>query len=240
MWRAVGLQIPLSVAPGRVFGLRSPWLLGSVCRAGRFSPRFSYFHEPNPGFLGRIEKARLRRWALCALPTPRSQAGRAIHRTSLKAAVRASALVCATSRGCRWVVSSAHPAREAAGPWLLCPVSHRTHGTWLVPAALISARTCTRIHTGPLGTAGLVLFVASWRFARAPPSHAPRLLAPADPRFAHRTFPTHPACSMIIASAACAFPGLPLVRFAHDATYRHRSRFEPHRGQMAFAVGCGQ
>ena len=121
VWRAVGPQIPLSVAPGRVFGLWSPWLLGFVCRAGRFSPRFSYFRDPNPGFLGQIEKARLRRWALCALPTPRSQAERAIHRTSLKAAVRTSAFVCATSRGCRWVVSSAHPAREAAGPLALVP-----------------------------------------------------------------------------------------------------------------------
>ena len=29
--------------------------------------------------------------------------------------------MCATSRGCRWVVSSAHPAREAAGPLALVP-----------------------------------------------------------------------------------------------------------------------
>ena len=218
VWRAVGLQIPLSVAPGRVFGLWSPWLLGFVCRAGRFSPRFSYFRDPNPGFLGRIEKARLRRWALCALPTPRSQAGRAIHRTSLKAAVRASALVCATSRGCRWVVSSAHPAREAAGPLALVP-RLPPHPRHLAGACCSHIRPNMHTHThGPLGTAGLVLFVASWRFARAPPSHAPRLLAPAEPRFAHRTFSTHPACSMVIAPAACAFPGLPLVRFAHDAT----------------------
>ena len=82
----------------------------------RFS-RNSYFHR----VFCRIEKARLRRWALCALRTPRSQAERALHRTSQKAAVRASVLVCATSRGCRWVVSSAHPAREAAGPLALVP-----------------------------------------------------------------------------------------------------------------------
>lgn len=211
---AVGEQIALALACGRVFGWESPCPFRQAWAPSRFSPRFSYFHR----VFCRIEKARLRRWALCALRTPRSQAERALHRTSQKAAVRASVLVCATSRGCRWVVSSAHPARRQLAPWLLCPVSHRTHGTWLVPAALTSARTCTHIHTGPLGTAGLVLFVASWRFARAPPSHAPRLLAPAEPRFAHRTFSTHPACSMVIAPAACAFPGLPLVRFAHDAT----------------------
>ena len=51
MWRAVGLQIPLAVAPGRVFGLRSPWLLGSVCRFVDFSLDFSYFRDPNPELL---------------------------------------------------------------------------------------------------------------------------------------------------------------------------------------------
>jgi len=115
------------------------------------------------------------------------------------------------------VLPTQHGRRQLA-PWLLCPVSHRTHGTWLVLVALTSALTCTHIHTGPFGTAGLLLFVASWRFARAPLSHAPRLLAPAEPRFAHRTLSTHPACSMVIASAACAFPGLLLLRFAHNAT----------------------
>ena len=104
---------------------------------------------PTQGFWS-IEKARLRRWALCALRTPRSQAERALHRTSQKAAVRASVLVCATSRGCRWVVSSAHPAREAAGPLARAPSPDRTHGTWLVFAALRPALTCTP--TGPLGT----------------------------------------------------------------------------------------
>ena len=62
-----------------------------------------------------------RRWALCALRAPRSRAERALYRTCQKAAVRASVLVCATSRGCRWFVSSAHPAREAAGPLALVP-----------------------------------------------------------------------------------------------------------------------
>ena len=121
VWRAVGLQIPLSVAPGRVFELRSPWLLGSVCRAGRFSPRFSYFHEPNPGFL--VESKRHGKGAGRYVPSARPvfKLVAPLHRTSLKAAVRASALVCATSRGCRWVVSSAHPAREAAGPLALVP-----------------------------------------------------------------------------------------------------------------------
>lgn len=154
---AVGEQIALALACGRVFGWESPCPFRQAWAPSRFSLRFSYFHR----VFCRIEKARLRRWALCALRTPRSQAERALHRTSQKAAVRASVLVCATSRGCRWVVSSAHPARRQLAPWLLCPVSHRTHGTWLVPAALTSARTCTHIHTGPLGTAGLVLFVAS-------------------------------------------------------------------------------
>ena len=47
----------------------------------------------------------------------------------------------------RWVVSSAHPARQAAGPLALAPSPGRTHGTWLVLAALRIALTHTHTHT---------------------------------------------------------------------------------------------
>ena len=50
VWRAVGLQIPLAVAPGRVFGLRSPWLLGFVCRFVNFSLDFRISEIPTQGF----------------------------------------------------------------------------------------------------------------------------------------------------------------------------------------------
>ena len=203
-----------------------PWPVG-VCFYG--SPRarsvkrgppldFRLDFRISTGFFCRIEKARLRRWALCALRTPRSQAERALHRTSQKAAVRAIVLVCATSRGCRWVVSSAHPAREAAGPLALVP-RLPPHPRHLAGACCSHIRPNMHTHThGAFGHRRSCAFCRFWRFARAPLSHAPRLLAPAEPRFAHRTFSTHPACSMVIAPAACAFPGLPLVRFAHDAT----------------------
>lgn len=197
-----------------MFGWESPCPFRQAWAPSRFSPRFSYFHR----VFCRIEKARLRRWALCALRTPRSQAERALHRTSQKAAVRASVLVCATSRGCRWVVSSAHPAREAAGPLALVP-RLPPHPRHLAGACCSHIRPNMHTHThGAFGHRRSCAFCRFWRFARAPLSHAPRLLAPAEPRFAHRTLSTHPACSMVIAPAACAFPGLPLVRFAHDAT----------------------
>ena len=165
------------------FGRESKFDLGRAWGPSRFSPRFSYFHEPNPGLALNRKGTAFRRWALCALRTPRRQAERALHCTCQKAAVRASFLVCATSRGCRWVVSSAHPAREAAGPLALVP-RLPPHPRHLAGACCSHIRPkCTRIHTGPLGTAGLLLFVASCRFACAPLSHAPRLLAPAEPRF---------------------------------------------------------
>ena len=64
---------------------------------------------------------------------------------------------------------------STAGSWPLgsCPSPGRTHGTWLVLAALRIALTHTHAHTGPLGTASLVCFVASWLFARALASTCP-------------------------------------------------------------------
>ena len=61
-------------------------------------------------------------------------------------------------------------------------------------------------------------FVASWRFARARPCHAPCLLAPAEPRCAHRTSSQHPACSVVITLASCALQGLPFASLGHAAT----------------------
>ena len=203
------------------FGPRGFWVLSAGLADFRLDFRIST--SPTQGFW---VKSKRRRWALCALPTPQSQARRAIHRTSLKAAVRAGALVCATSRGCRWVVSSAHPAREAAGPLALVPRLPPCHTAPTAPGwCLLLSHPPDHAHT--VYTRGLwapqVLCFLSLRgdlLVHRRPVHPAcwRLQSP-EPRFAHRTFSTHPACSMVIASAACALPGLPLVQFGHDATY---------------------
>ena len=68
---------------------------------------------------------------------------------------------------------------STAGSWPLgsCPVSwpHQRHiaGACALRSAHTHTHTHTHAHTGPLGTASLVCFVASWLFARALASTCP-------------------------------------------------------------------
>ena len=125
--------------------------------------------------------------------------------------------MCATSRGCRWVVSSAHPAREAAGPLALVP-RLPPHPRHLAGACCSHIRPNIHTYTRGLWAPQVLCFLslrgallvrrcpmrpACWRL------QSPALLTARCPRILRAPWPLHRLRARSRACRLCGSPTTP-------------------------------